>query len=171
MKKGFTLIELLVVIAIIGILAALTLSSFGTARAKARDTVRKSDFSQLRTALEQYAASGTGTYPSATAPEIWDGDDTAYPAQMASLQTAGYLSALIKPPTNDGQYAYLTNALGRTLYGANCTSAVQAGIGANTQYALVTRLEQPNSSTTPFWVVRGSGASGESGNHCGTGIN
>lgn len=60
---GFTLIELLVVISIIGVLAALTLVSYSGAQKQTRDTQRKSDLGQYRTALEAYAAANNGSYP------------------------------------------------------------------------------------------------------------
>lgn len=63
MKKGFTLIELLVVISIIGILAGLTLVSYTGAQKQTRDTQRKSDLGQYRTALEAFAAANNGNYP------------------------------------------------------------------------------------------------------------
>ncbi len=62
-NAGFTLIELLVVIAIIGILASLSLVSYGGAQKQSRDTKRKSDLAQYRNALEAYAGQNNGLYP------------------------------------------------------------------------------------------------------------
>lgn len=62
-SSAFTLIELLVVISIIGILASLTLVSYSGAQKQTRDTQRKSDLSQYRTALEAYGAANQGVYP------------------------------------------------------------------------------------------------------------
>jgi len=64
MKHGFTLLELLVVIAIIGILTAIGLNNFSSARMKARDAKRKSDLNQIAHALEAYY-NDKGQYPAA----------------------------------------------------------------------------------------------------------
>ena len=60
--RGFTLIELLVVLAIIGLLSSIVFTSLNTARAKARDALRKSQTSEFKTALELYY-SRNGNYP------------------------------------------------------------------------------------------------------------
>lgn len=51
---GFTLIELLVVISIIGILSVLVISNLNDARGRAHDTKKKSELTQLKTALRLY---------------------------------------------------------------------------------------------------------------------
>lgn len=61
-NKGFTLIELLVVIAIISLLSSVVLASLNSARRKARDIRRLSDFHQISLALELYY-NANGNYP------------------------------------------------------------------------------------------------------------
>jgi prepilin-type N-terminal cleavage/methylation domain-containing protein len=52
--KGFTLIEVLVVITVLSIIMAFALSNFVAARARARDNKKKSEMSDLKTALGMY---------------------------------------------------------------------------------------------------------------------
>lgn len=70
-RKGFTLIELLVVIAIIGILAAMILVAVSGARAKARDSRRKSDLRSFKSALAQYFTDNDA-YPATAATLTWE---------------------------------------------------------------------------------------------------
>jgi len=55
-SKGFTLIEVLVVIAILAGLVAILFPNFMDARARSRDTARKSDLRSMQKALEFYKA-------------------------------------------------------------------------------------------------------------------
>ena len=61
-SRGFTLLEMLVVIAIIGALVAIGYAALGEARAKARDTQRKTDLQMMQIALRLYAEQ-YGRYP------------------------------------------------------------------------------------------------------------
>ncbi|MBI2590636.1 MAG: prepilin-type N-terminal cleavage/methylation domain-containing protein [Candidatus Blackburnbacteria bacterium] len=61
-NKGFTLIEVVVVIAIIGVLIAFSAVAYQSARAAGRDTKRKGDLYDVRSALEIYRTD-CGQYP------------------------------------------------------------------------------------------------------------
>src|SRR6186997_2117987 len=66
-RKGFTLIELLIVVVIIGILAAIAIPKFANTKEKAYLAAMKSDFRNMATYEEQYAADNGGAYFSGTA--------------------------------------------------------------------------------------------------------
>lgn len=106
-SRGFTLIELLVVISIIGILSSVVLASLNSARALARDAVRKNDLAQIRTALLLYKdrhgnfiqnGSGCGYVGNGSGWFNYSGG--SYPASIAScLVDAGLLTQEIIDPT------------------------------------------------------------------------
>lgn len=102
MKKAFTLIEILIVISIIGILAALITVSFTASQRQARDTQRKSDLAQYRTAVETFASKGDGLYP-LYASSIGASD---------TLCTALELSSCPTDPTSSQSYSYCSNDTG-----------------------------------------------------------
>lgn len=86
-EKGFTLVELLVVIAIIGILASIVTVSLGSSQVKTRNTVRISDLTQLKKAVEVYKLTN-GTYPVTSG---WQGVVVGTPS-CAVPQAGGYLN-------------------------------------------------------------------------------
>lgn len=90
--RGFTLIELLVVIAIIGILSTIVLVSLSSARSKARDARRVSDFMNMRQAFDFYL-NENATYPHPAAMSAFCGDMNV--KDIWSNAVAGCWEALI----------------------------------------------------------------------------
>lgn len=142
-STGFTLVELLVVISIIGILSSFAVVSLNTARAKARDALRKGDMAQIRTALNIYYDDfkrypvcdnwDTGRTDFGATPDVAGAD--CYNANLATALTSGtrpYMMDEPKDPKNSANnpavssvylYRYVSNTDG-------------------SEYALVYQLEE-----------------------------
>ncbi len=107
-QQGFTLLEMLVVVSIIGLLTALLLSNFQTARARARDAARKSDLRQVKTALRLYY-NDFQEYPVGSGGQIMGcGDGTATCNWGGSFEANGtvYMRSLPIDPVNNAPYEY-----------------------------------------------------------------
>lgn len=102
-QRGFTLIELLVVIAIIGILSSVVLASLNSARMKARDVRRISDFKALSTGLAFYYDK-YGKYPneSPVMTNMWNDN---YLSMAQQLVTEGFMPSIPRDP-NGSPYNY-----------------------------------------------------------------
>ena len=157
-EKGFTLIELLVVIAIIGLLSSVVLSSLNSARAKGRDTTRITDFTALRTALELYASSNGGAYPSSG--NSWRATCSAFGSYPTTGAT-GYIPNLAptyipvlptdpKPVGNNGCYLYKSNGVEYMLL-AHQTAEVYVGAS--------NRWPRPRDVNEPSFALYTPGAS------------
>lgn len=96
---GFTLIELLVVVALIAVLTSIVSASLNSARAKARDTRRVQDMTQVITALELY-------YDAHQHFPCSSGENSLNGTMLATLVNGGFLSTSPKDPTNKGAYMY-----------------------------------------------------------------
>ena len=91
-QRGFTLLELLVVMAIIGILAAVAVPALRDSPQRAREAALREDLFSFRTVVDQY-----------------HGDKGAYPADLQTLVTDGYLRKIpIDPMTKSAETWTLT---------------------------------------------------------------
>ncbi|MDP3769649.1 MAG: prepilin-type N-terminal cleavage/methylation domain-containing protein, partial [bacterium] len=121
-RKGFTLIELLVVIAIIGVLASVVLASLNTARLKARDARRISDFRQLKIALAFYFDK-YGKYPNET-PVATNPYVDNFNSMAQQLVTEGFLSSIPKDP--NGVYHYYNYLASNPTVGALLITSLES---------------------------------------------
>ena len=112
-RKGFTLIELLVVIAIIGVLASVVLASLNTARLKARDARRISDFKAVQTALAFYFDK-YGKYPNET-PVVTNPWYDNFNNMAQQLVNEGFLSSIPQDPSSGNAGYNYYNYLGPTI--------------------------------------------------------
>lgn len=97
-NKAFTLVEILIVLGIIGILMAMSMAAFMSARGTARDSKRKTDVEQIRGALETYKADN-GAYP------ISGGADVSTALSVLTTPTQ-YIASLPEDPQSTQNYYY-----------------------------------------------------------------
>lgn len=120
-KSGFTLIEILVAATIIAVLIAIGTVSYTSINKRARDTRRRSDIEQLRSALEQYR-SDSGYYPNTGA--SWVTASTLDPTLVTGATV--YIASIPTDPKSTTQsYRYqATNPSGTpTQYYGYCLTA------------------------------------------------
>lgn len=150
-REGFTLIELLIVIVIIGILSTLVIANFVGVRARARDAQRKTDLSQIRTALQLYY-SDNGEYPG------WNGGGDSPPCGQPftgapSAPSVIYIQKMpCDPQRTNEKYEYRPGPVVNCWADETCTS-----------YTLKACLENENDSDSDV-KKSGSGSNTCTGN-------
>ncbi|MEK7073911.1 MAG: prepilin-type N-terminal cleavage/methylation domain-containing protein [Patescibacteria group bacterium] len=117
-NSGFSLVELLITVSIIAILIAIGVASYATINRQSRDTKRKSDIEQIRSALEMYRADN-GSYPSAGSGS-WVAASSATDALIGLTPSlvSTYLSVVPRDPKSTQTYMYVaSNPSGGAYYG------------------------------------------------------
>lgn len=122
---GFTLIEVLVASTIIAVLIAIGAVSYSSINRRSRDTKRRSDLEQMRSALEQYRADN-GFYPNTGSGWVIVND-----TNMGNLIAGGYMAKTPADPKASTQsYWYqATNPVGTgpvNYYGYCLTAYLEA---------------------------------------------
>ena len=135
-NSAFTLIEVLITVSIIGLLASLTLISFGGVQKTARDTQRKSDLKQYAAALENFANANNSLYPSRK---------TSSGASLATTVCTdlALTSCPEDPKPTLATYKYQSDGSG-------------SGTKDATKYVLWAKLEK----TAEYWVICSDGKVG-----------
>jgi general secretion pathway protein G len=88
-KAGFSLVELLIAATIIALLAGIGVTSYSALTIQSRNSRRKADLENLRSALELYRA-----------------DNDYYPEELSTLESENYLTKLMDDPKSGRNYVY-----------------------------------------------------------------
>lgn len=71
-SSGFTLVEITIAVAVVGLMAAIAVPSFKSARTKSRDNAKKNNVRLINSAVEQWAMQEFKNDRSPIGPEIGD---------------------------------------------------------------------------------------------------
>ncbi len=129
--SGFTLAELLLVVAIIGMLSSVIFASLDTGRTRAKTSQRMQELKSVKTALDMYAVSNDGKYPSTGGTyrshcTDWGGYSAdavipgLAPTYISSLPADSDMNIAVGPNNDECCYIYRSDANNYKLRLHNC---------------------------------------------------
>jgi prepilin-type N-terminal cleavage/methylation domain-containing protein len=148
--KGFTIIEVVLVLAIAGLIFLMVFIALPALQAGQRDTARKSDVSNVASAVNSYASANRGKMPAAGATSLdtqlgatGTGNAKTYSSlsnNVRSVIVNDSTSTAISAPVSDG---VITIYIGMKCSPTATNTATNTPIvpGTARQYATVTKLE------------------------------
>ncbi|MEI6660249.1 MAG: type II secretion system protein [bacterium] len=136
-NRGFTLVELLVVIAIVSLLSSVVLAALKSARAKARDSLRKEQLREFAKAAEVYASDNNGNYPGV----IGYFSNILVSGSYTNFMP-GYISSIQNDPQYPSNMPYIY--MNKAYTGDWACETVSAAINTPTKYAFYAKLENPS---------------------------
>ena len=161
-QTGFTIVELLIVIVVIGILAAITIVTYGGVQDRARDTRRISDIKSIQEAIELHYLQ-TGSFPTVHTPagsmSAWEASSLEPAGQfLRPLIDSGVTTSVPVDPVNNATaagmgyteetftYAYYRYGAGSYGCGASRGAFYILGVLRTDQYGRNTHPDSPGFS-------------------------
>jgi len=143
-RKGFTLIELLIVVAIIAILAAIAVPNFLEAQIRAKVTRVRTDFRNLRVALEAYRVDNNDYPPDGQLGTSWYND---YRVQCLLTTPVAYITTVPVNPFFDIRQSQSGGPGGQTGRGS------YAFWGADRHYGAANGGQDPDIRPIAWYMV------------------
>jgi len=152
--KGFTIIEVVLVLAIAGLIFLMVFIALPALQAGQRDTARKSDVSNVASAVTSYVSANRGNLPATgTTLDIQLGATTATPKSYTSLSNNITAVTVVNAATTAAGPVTVVDGTITVYAGMKCNAAIantatQTTLmkGTTRQYATVTMLEGGNGS-------------------------
>ncbi len=137
--KGFTIIEVVLVLAIAGLIFLMVFIALPALQAGQRDTARRSDVSNVASAVTSYVSSNRGNFPAANATSL----DSVLGAQGSG---------------NTKSYNSLSNNISSVTVVTGGNTTIEAGVsdGVITVYTKMKCNPTPNNTGTTSSIVPGT---------------
>lgn len=150
-NKGFTIIEVVLVLAIAGLIFLMVFIALPALQSGQRDTARKSDVSNVASAVTSYANNNRGKFP----------DTAALNTQLGATGSAGDMTytslstnttdVVVSTSASAGSVSGIEDAKIIVLKGVKCDTVgadgkVEVANGTTRQFVVVTQLEGGNNT-------------------------